>query len=118
MRLTDLPLPRPEKQLWALFHEESPKNNPVLSYGPMMELFNVTGTFRQESHYPITTQYLRNMNQLQSQTYVKTVEQKNRYVDYFQNFRKKLSGLKSMINNHRLASDQSQASIDMTFPYG
>lgn len=78
MKLTDLPLPRPKGQLWALMHEESPKNNPVFSYNSMMELFNVTSTFRQESNYPLNTQFLRDQAQLETKRYMKTVQQKNR----------------------------------------
>ena len=77
-KITDLPLPRKEGQLWALLHEESPKNVPTFSYGSMMRLFNITSTFRQESHYPLTTQYLRDIEQITSTEYVKTIEEKNR----------------------------------------
>ena len=78
MKLYDLPLPRPEGQLWALMHEESPKNNPVFSYKSMMELFNVTSTFRQESNYPLSTQFLRNQAQLETKHFMKTAWQKNK----------------------------------------
>ncbi|XP_033744474.1 alpha-(1,3)-fucosyltransferase 11-like [Pecten maximus] len=51
-----LPLPRKSTHEWALFHEESPMNNYILSKEPFISLFNHTATFRSESDYPITTQ--------------------------------------------------------------
>ena len=46
----------------------------------IMELFNYTSTFRRESNLPITTQYLRNVEQLESTTFMKTFEEKERFV--------------------------------------
>ncbi|XP_060071742.1 alpha-(1,3)-fucosyltransferase 11-like [Ylistrum balloti] len=51
-----LPLPRKSTHDWALFHEESPMNNYILSKQPFISLFNHTATFRSESDYPVTTQ--------------------------------------------------------------
>ena len=51
-----LPLPRKANHEWALFHEESPMNNYVLSHDSMIQLFNHTATFKRESDYPLTTQ--------------------------------------------------------------
>lgn len=79
-KLTDLPLPRPEGQLWALLHEESPKNMLAFSYASVMNLFNVTATIRQESHFPLTTQYLRSTKQLESRKFMKSVEEKDRWL--------------------------------------
>ena len=42
----DLPLPRKSHHEWALFHEESPKNNYLFSHSEIMEMFNHTATFR------------------------------------------------------------------------
>lgn len=47
---TDLPLPRGEHHEWALFHEESPKNNYILCHEDALSLFNHTSTFRQVFH--------------------------------------------------------------------
>lgn len=77
---TDLPVPRSSHQLWALFHEESPKNVPLLMYDIALSLFNVTATFSQNSDYPLTLQYLPDYETLISRKYVHTVEEKN----YFQ----------------------------------
>ncbi|XP_069124967.1 alpha-(1,3)-fucosyltransferase 11-like [Argopecten irradians] len=51
-----LPLPRKPTHEWALFHEESPMNNYILSKESFISLFNHTATFRRESDYPVTTQ--------------------------------------------------------------
>lgn len=76
---TDLPIPRSSHQLWALFHEESPKNFPLLMHDVTLSLFNVTATFSQNSDYPLTLQYLNDYETLTSRKYVRTVEEKNRY---------------------------------------
>uniref|UniRef100_UPI00398F8279 alpha-(1,3)-fucosyltransferase 11 n=1 Tax=Pristiophorus japonicus TaxID=55135 RepID=UPI00398F8279 len=52
------PLPRPPHQTWALFHEESPMNNYLLSHAAGVRLFNLTATFRRHSHYPLALQWL------------------------------------------------------------
>ena len=49
---------------WALYHEESPKNQPMFSHHEGMALFNHTSTFKQQSSYPISTQYIENMEYL------------------------------------------------------
>ncbi len=46
VQVTDVPLPRGGSVDWSLYHEESPKNNPLFSHALMMELFNHTATFR------------------------------------------------------------------------
>ncbi|KAG4075099.1 hypothetical protein HA402_013494 [Bradysia odoriphaga] len=76
---TDLPVPRSAHHLWALFHEESPKNVPILMYDITLSFFNVTATFSQNSDYPLTLQYLEDYKTLISRNYVNTVEQKNHY---------------------------------------
>nr|CAH04181.1 alpha3-fucosyltransferase [Tetraodon nigroviridis] len=57
-RAYEAPLPRLQHQTWALFHEESPMNNYLLSHGPGLRLFNYTGTLSRESDYPLTLQWL------------------------------------------------------------
>lgn len=76
---TDLPIPRSSHHLWALFHEESPKNVPLLMYDIALSLFNVTATFSQNSDYPLTLQYLDNYETLTSRKYFRSVEEKNHY---------------------------------------
>lgn len=53
-----LPLPRKNNHLWALFHEESPMNNYMLSHTPGITLFNFTSTFSKYSDHPLTTQFI------------------------------------------------------------
>ncbi|XP_066476256.1 alpha-(1,3)-fucosyltransferase 11 isoform X2 [Tiliqua scincoides] len=57
-RAYEAPLPRPPHQAWALFHEESPMNNYLLSHRAGIRLFNYTATFRRHSDYPLSLQWL------------------------------------------------------------
>ncbi|XP_065176163.1 alpha-(1,3)-fucosyltransferase 11-like [Sycon ciliatum] len=72
------PLPRLKHHMWALLHEESPKNNAMYSHDAGISLFNITSTFRQASDLPLTLQYLPNLDYLLSAAPV-PVEQKNIY---------------------------------------
>lgn len=47
-----------------MFHEESPKNNPILHHETTIELFNHTATFRRSSDYPLVTQMLSSLDEL------------------------------------------------------
>lgn len=76
-RAYEAPLPRLQHQTWALFHEESPMNNYFLSHGPGIRLFNYTATFRRESDYPLTLQWLPSLDYLLKPTAV-PLEEKNR----------------------------------------
>lgn len=76
---TDLPVPRSSHHLWALFHEESPKNVPLLMYDTALSSFDVTATFSRNSDYPLTLQYLEDYETLISRKYIHTVEEKNHY---------------------------------------
>ena len=49
---------------WGLFHEESPKNNPILHHEKTIQLFNYTATFRRNSHYPLVTMTLASLEEL------------------------------------------------------
>ncbi|GFN94943.1 alpha-(1,3)-fucosyltransferase 10 [Plakobranchus ocellatus] len=75
----DLPLPREKHHEWALFHEESPKNNYLLCHEAALSLFNLTSTFRRESDFPLTTQHLHSLQWLESDQFTKATSQKNRY---------------------------------------
>jgi alpha-1,3-fucosyltransferase 10 len=78
-RLYDLPLPRhAANEDWALLHEESPKNNYLLSFGNVMRLFNHTSTFKRQSHYPLLTQFLTSLNDLVDDKYLVATSEKNR----------------------------------------
>ncbi|KAL0973767.1 hypothetical protein UPYG_G00210930 [Umbra pygmaea] len=77
-RAYEAPLPRLTHQTWALFHEESPMNNYVLSHGPGIRLFNYTATFRRGSDYPLTLQWLPSLGYLLQPAAV-SMEQKKRW---------------------------------------
>ncbi|XP_018600216.1 GDP-fucose protein O-fucosyltransferase 3 isoform X1 [Scleropages formosus] len=72
-----LPLPRRAHHHWALFHEESPKNNYKLFHKPVITLFNHTATFSHFSHLPLTTQYLESLDVLRSHAYFVPLSKKN-----------------------------------------
>lgn len=61
----DLPLPRRSDHLWALLHEESPKNNWILASDGGISLFNLTATPSRYSSYPLTTQFLHKLEWLE-----------------------------------------------------
>jgi alpha-1,3-fucosyltransferase 10 len=77
--LHDLPLPRNTKQHeWGLIHEESPKNNYLFSFEPIMRLFNHTATFKRQSDMPLVTQYLDSVWHLESRQFLVPTAEKNR----------------------------------------
>ncbi|XP_071586413.1 alpha-(1,3)-fucosyltransferase 10 isoform X1 [Heliangelus exortis] len=75
--IDSLPLPRKDYHEWALFHEESPKNNYKLFHEPTITLFNHTATFSRHSHLPLTTQYLEGVEVLKSLRYIVPLQMKN-----------------------------------------
>lgn len=77
-RAYEAPLPRLPHQTWALFHEESPMNNYLLSHGVGIRLFNYTATFSRESDYPLTLQWLPSLDYLLTPSAV-SLEEKNRW---------------------------------------
>uniref|UniRef100_G3UUK2 Fucosyltransferase n=1 Tax=Meleagris gallopavo TaxID=9103 RepID=G3UUK2_MELGA len=77
LSIDSLPLPRKDHHDWAIFHEESPKNNYKLFHEPAITLFNHTATFSRHSHLPLTTQYLENVEVLRSLRHMIPVQVKN-----------------------------------------
>lgn len=77
-RADELPLPRLPHHEWALFHEESPKNNWIFSSDVGISLFNHTATFRRESDYPISTQFMRDPDEWLEDKYFVNLIEKNR----------------------------------------
>ncbi|KAG8454398.1 hypothetical protein GDO86_000862 [Hymenochirus boettgeri] len=75
--IDSLPLPRKFSHEWALFHEESPKNNYKLFHEPTITLFNHTATFSRHSHLPLTSQYLKGLQTLKTIEYLVSIERKN-----------------------------------------
>ncbi|XP_015912012.1 alpha-(1,3)-fucosyltransferase 10 [Parasteatoda tepidariorum] len=74
---TDLPLPRDAHYDWALLHEESPKNNFLLSMEKVLRMFNHTATFRRHSDLPLTFQYLEGIDSIVSKKYFIPTAAKN-----------------------------------------
>ena len=60
----DLPLPRKPHHMWALLHEESPKNNWILATEKGIELFNFTATCSRYSSYPLHLHFFHNIERL------------------------------------------------------
>lgn len=60
----DLPLPRKPQHMWALLHEESPKNNWVLATEKGIELFNFTATCSRYSSYPLHLHFFHSIERL------------------------------------------------------
>lgn len=77
-RADDVPLPRFPWQHWALFHEESPKNNWILSHEDCIRLFNHTATFSPKSDYPVTSQFIIDPKDWAQRPSVTTID-KNRF---------------------------------------
>ncbi|XP_065199860.1 alpha-(1,3)-fucosyltransferase 10 isoform X2 [Planococcus citri] len=75
----DLPLPKMDK-FWALIHEESPKNTPILLSDDFLKLFDFTSTFSRTSHFPLTALHLNNLNDIRDLKYFVPVDEKNAYV--------------------------------------
>ena len=60
----DLPLPRKPQHMWALLHEESPKNNWILATEKGIGLFNFTATCSRHSSYPLHLHFLHGLQRL------------------------------------------------------
>lgn len=74
-----MPIPKGmSKHIWALYHEESPKNVPLLMYQQALQLFNLTATFNGNSDFPLTLQYLDSYDKLIDRQYFLNVDEKNR----------------------------------------
>ncbi|XP_053958687.1 alpha-(1,3)-fucosyltransferase B [Anastrepha ludens] len=77
LQWNDLPLPRKPDQIWALLHEESPRNVPVFMYEEILHYFNYTSTFSRYSDFPLTTNDLPNISGIIDPMYVVPVGRKN-----------------------------------------
>jgi alpha-1,3-fucosyltransferase 10 len=71
-------LPVPKKKIWAIFHEESPRNVALFLYNRTYDIFDLTATFSRYSDFPLTLQYLENLSILTSNQYLMKVEDKNK----------------------------------------
>ncbi|BFF93666.1 alpha-(1-3)-fucosyltransferase B [Drosophila madeirensis] len=77
----DFPLPRSPHQVWALLHEESPRNVPFLPFDDFLQHFNFTSTFSRYSDMPLTTQWLPSAQDLTSMDYVMSFDYKSSNVN-------------------------------------
>ncbi|XP_016977669.1 alpha-(1,3)-fucosyltransferase B isoform X1 [Drosophila rhopaloa] len=69
MKTGDFPVPRGKQHVWALLHEESPRNTPFVSNDEFLRHFHFTSTFSRFSNMPLTTQYLPSGQALTSKDY-------------------------------------------------
>lgn len=74
---SDLPLPRAAYHEWVLLHEESPKNVFMFNHAEALSVFNLTSTFRRESDFPLTLQWLKNAGDLLDRTFFVPTDMKN-----------------------------------------
>ncbi|XP_028407421.1 alpha-(1,3)-fucosyltransferase 10-like isoform X2 [Dendronephthya gigantea] len=75
--VNDIPLPRKANHEWALFHEESPKNNAILFHEDTIVLFNHTATFRRHSDFPLVTQSLDSIDILEQKPWYSLDDKKS-----------------------------------------
>ncbi|XP_017484488.1 PREDICTED: alpha-(1,3)-fucosyltransferase B isoform X1 [Rhagoletis zephyria] len=73
----DLPLPRKPGQIWALLHEESPRNVPVFMYEDIIQHFNYTSTFSRYSDFRLTTRELPSLQAIVDPRFVVPLGRKN-----------------------------------------
>ncbi|XP_017033084.1 alpha-(1,3)-fucosyltransferase B isoform X2 [Drosophila kikkawai] len=78
MKTSDFPLPRGQQQIWALLHEESPRNVPFVPHLEFLRHFHFTSTFSRYSNMPLTTQYLPSEQALTSLEYHIPFEEKSK----------------------------------------
>lgn len=77
LNVKSLPLPRESHHEWALLHEESPKNNYLLTQPEFLQLFNHTSTFKRESDFPLTLQYVESVAWLENKKFLIPTPDKN-----------------------------------------
>lgn len=75
-----LPLPRRGDTIWALYHEESPRNVAELSHEPVLQLFNYSSTFSRHSDVPCTLQYLGSLSDITSTEFFVQTADKNKHL--------------------------------------
>lgn len=77
----DLPMPRePEKKIWGLFHEESPKYVPEFMFESGLRLFNYSSTFSRYSDIPFPLQWFSSYDNIASRTYFIPTSKKNSFL--------------------------------------
>lgn len=74
----NLPLPRQSnKIIWALYHEESPRNVEELLHEKALSLFNFSSTFSRYSNIPFPLQHLISFNDITNTEYFVKTSSKN-----------------------------------------
>ena len=73
---------RYDHEQWALFHEESPKNNYLLSHEESLNLFNFTATFKMASDFPLTSQYIESLSMITSKKFFQSTARLAMYLFY------------------------------------
>ncbi|XP_047529591.1 alpha-(1,3)-fucosyltransferase 10 [Vanessa atalanta] len=82
IKFDDLPLPRnPNKILWGLYHEESPRNVEELLHEKILSLFNYSATFSRYSDIPFPLQYLESLQDITSTKYFKPTRVKTKLMN-------------------------------------
>ncbi|XP_059048592.1 alpha-(1,3)-fucosyltransferase 10 isoform X1 [Achroia grisella] len=83
INLDDLPLPRRQDNIiWALFHEESPRNVEEFMHEEMLNLFNFSATFSRYSNVPFPLQYLDSVHDITSTKYYFNTSVKNSHLEH------------------------------------
>ncbi|XP_032665771.1 alpha-(1,3)-fucosyltransferase B [Odontomachus brunneus] len=75
-RVRDLPTWRNSAVSWGLFHEESPRNNPILVHKEALNLFNYSSTFSRFSNVPLTLLDLPSLDELIGKSYYVDTKEK------------------------------------------
>lgn len=74
----NLPTPRrPDEIIWALFHEESPRNVEEFLHEKALNLFNFSSTFSRHSNVPFPLQHLYSYEDITSTRYFVSTRMKN-----------------------------------------
>ncbi|CAG4990694.1 unnamed protein product [Colias eurytheme] len=82
IKFDNLPLPRqPQKVIWGLYHEESPRNVEELSHEEALRIFNYSSTFSRYSDVPYPLQFLDSIDDITSTKYFVPTKEKASYTD-------------------------------------
>ncbi|XP_031369673.1 alpha-(1,3)-fucosyltransferase 10 isoform X2 [Apis dorsata] len=77
-QINDLPKWKSNEIPWGLFHEESPRNNPILVQEETLNLFTYSSTFSRFSDIPLTLVDLPGITELLSRKYFVSTKQKTK----------------------------------------
>ncbi|XP_065351355.1 alpha-(1,3)-fucosyltransferase 10 [Cloeon dipterum] len=68
--------PKRKRPLWALLHEESPRNTALLQHESALSLFNFSATFSRHSDLPLTLQHLTSLEDLVGHEFLQSWQSK------------------------------------------